>query len=216
MDKKRRYSSAEDPTKDRILAAALECISATSINELSVRAIAAKAEVNVATVHYYFGTKDAVVTEALKGFLDEAVAFLESSLVGPGDPRAKLTAFLSSYTAFFQANPGIFLSMIEAFSASRKGEEERKPSASELVLIDMIDKVKDKLLGLVGRVSGIRDERTLVFKTIQLMTSLMHPIFVSTVLKSLFDIDFSEEETRSSYIETVIASLISSPADALH
>jgi TetR/AcrR family transcriptional regulator, regulator of cefoperazone and chloramphenicol sensitivity len=193
------------------LSAALECISATSISELSVRAIAAKAEVNVATVHYYFGTKDSVVTEALERFLDEPVEFLESSLGSLDDPRAKLSRFLASYMSFFQANPGIFASMIEAISASSIRRGPRAPSSAELVLIGMISGLKGRLMSLVAEVSGIRDEETLILKTIQLMTSLLHPILASTLPKSLFDVDFADEAARSRYIELVIASLEGSP-----
>jgi|GEM_PF-1862482 len=207
-EKKRRYSSAQDPTRDRILTAALECISQTSINALSVRAIAARAGVNVATVHYYFGTKDAIVTKALERFFDQVVVLFEASMDADTDPKERLRRFLTAYTTLFHKNPGVFASMTEAISASIVRQETGRPTSAELVLVGMISKVKERLMGLIREAAGIEDEEVLMFKTIQLMTSLMHPALISTIPHSLFDIDFSDEANRTRYIDLTISSLV--------
>lgn len=204
---KRRYSSEEDPTRERILEAALESISQTSVGSLSVRAIAARAGVNVATAHYYFRTKDALVTEALHLFFAPLAARFESMLAGPGSSRERLLAFLTFYSEQVHSNPGIFTSVVEAIIASNIRGDPGAPTGFEEVLIGIVSQARDRLMSLVGAVSGIEDHRLLAFRTLQVMTSLVHPILISTLPGTLFGVDFGSEADRRSYVEVLVAGL---------
>jgi AcrR family transcriptional regulator len=204
---KRRYSSEDDPTRGRILDAALECISQTSVSALSVRAIAARAGVNVATAHYYFRTKDALVTEALHLFFAPLAARFEAIIAGPGSEKERLLAFLVFYSEQVHRNPGIFTSVVEAIIASNIRKEPGAPTSFEEVLIGIVSQARDRLMSLVGAVSGIGDQRHLAFRTLQVMTSLVHPILVSTLPGTLFGVDFGVEDDRRSYVEVLVAGL---------
>ncbi|MEI6875572.1 MAG: TetR/AcrR family transcriptional regulator, partial [Spirochaetota bacterium] len=204
---KRRYSSEADPTRARILRAALGCISGTAAGVLSVRTIAAAAEVNVATVHYYFGTKDAVLTEALELFFAPLVERLDALLERSGSGRDRLEGFLLFYVGLIQEHPGIFTSIIEAMIASNIRGEPGAPSAYEKVLMGIIGIGKGRLMGLIRDLSGIADETVLALRTLQLMTSVIHPMLISTIPQDQFGIDFHDPATRGRYVRLLVDSI---------
>ena len=56
----------DNSMRERIIAAAIECIEKTGLPGLTVRRIAKEAHVNVAAVNYYFGSKDRLVEEVIR------------------------------------------------------------------------------------------------------------------------------------------------------
>jgi TetR/AcrR family transcriptional regulator, regulator of cefoperazone and chloramphenicol sensitivity len=210
LKEKRHYSSEADPTKDRIRQAALECIGRTSIRELSVRAIAAEAGVNVATVHYYFGTKDALICAALQEFYSQVAASFERVLASELPAREKLVEFLMSYSSLFHAHPGLFASVIDSIFKARMNADSPSDgtlSGSEQILFSMVTQLKPRALGLVRELTGITDETELAFRMFRTMTSVLHPILLSEFSRSLFGLDLGEAEMRRRYIGSVIDSL---------
>jgi AcrR family transcriptional regulator len=57
--------SNNDPSRDRLLLAAVEIFAVRGFRDATVREICAKAEVNAASVNYYFGGKEKLYAEAL-------------------------------------------------------------------------------------------------------------------------------------------------------
>jgi DNA-binding transcriptional regulator YbjK len=70
MDVSELFDKSSENTQlspeERIRLAALECIEELGLKEATVRAIAAKANMNPAAVNYYFRSKDRLVEEALQ------------------------------------------------------------------------------------------------------------------------------------------------------
>lgn len=58
-------SSPNDPSRDRLLLAALEVFAERGFREATVRDICARADLNPASVNYYFGSKENLYAEAL-------------------------------------------------------------------------------------------------------------------------------------------------------
>jgi len=58
-------SPNNDPSRDRLLAAAVEIFAERGFRDATVREICARAEVNAAAVNYYFGGKEKLYAEAL-------------------------------------------------------------------------------------------------------------------------------------------------------
>ena len=93
---------AERDPRERIVEATLARIDRDGVDGLTVRAIAAEAEVNGAAINYYFGTKDRLLEEALArvgreglwGTLDELEALIEDNR---GDVRLGLEEYLSEF-----------------------------------------------------------------------------------------------------------------------
>jgi AcrR family transcriptional regulator len=98
--------------KDRVLVAAIRCIASAGLEGINVRAIAQAAEVNVAAINYYFGSKDQLVQLALERTLEESLVKtlpeLDEAIVeAGGDVRAALEPFLVTLFGNAMRHPGV-------------------------------------------------------------------------------------------------------------
>jgi TetR/AcrR family transcriptional regulator, regulator of cefoperazone and chloramphenicol sensitivity len=205
---KRRYSSKDDPTQGRILEAALACISQTSMGNLSVRSIAAAAGVNVATVHYHYRTKERVVSEALRVFFRPVIARLEAAAEPKASAEERLREFLLFLLEFLLRNPGAFASLVEALLESNIRKNPRASTAYEKVFMGLLATAKRTLEPLIGDVAGIADGRTRGLKLLQVVTTIVHPMTISTVPSALYGIDFDDEAARRDYVELIVSGLL--------
>jgi len=99
-EKTDRTDKAGDPTRARILDAALDLFGERGLTGVTVRDIAARAKVNVAAISYHFGGKDelyrAVATQAAEGLGGRVFARVAPLMEQPpGDPDAALAALES-------------------------------------------------------------------------------------------------------------------------
>lgn len=79
----------------RLLDATLDEIEKSGLAHLTVRTVAAAAEVNIAAVNYYFRSKDALVAAALKGSIDHVAEDCEPLLTRmEEEPEAALAELL--------------------------------------------------------------------------------------------------------------------------
>jgi TetR/AcrR family transcriptional regulator, regulator of cefoperazone and chloramphenicol sensitivity len=66
--------------RERILSAVIDCIEQDGINNLTTRSIAHLAGTNIASINYYFRSKDALVAEALQLSLNHMLADIQALL----------------------------------------------------------------------------------------------------------------------------------------
>lgn len=96
--------------RERIIRAALARVDRVGLDGLTVREIAGAADVNLAAVNYYFGSKDRLLEEVvdragregLWGTLDELRALIEDNR---GDIRSGLEEYLSEFLPSLLAHP---------------------------------------------------------------------------------------------------------------
>ena len=80
--------------RERILAATIDLIEREGPRRATTRAIAARAEVNVAAINYYYRSKEALIEAALASSWEHALGHLRAFLAAePWDPRTALGAF---------------------------------------------------------------------------------------------------------------------------
>jgi len=91
-------STAIEPVFDRLLQVAVEVFAECGFREATVRDICSRANVNVASVNYYFRSKEALYAQAL------AFAFQEANRLYPQDaaldkclPEQRLTLFIGNF-----------------------------------------------------------------------------------------------------------------------
>jgi AcrR family transcriptional regulator len=92
-------STLNEPTFDRLLQVAVEVFAECGFRDATVREICSRAHVNVASVNYYFRSKEALYTLAL------TFAFREANRLYPQDaalntslpPEKRLTLFIGSF-----------------------------------------------------------------------------------------------------------------------
>jgi AcrR family transcriptional regulator len=92
-------SSTSEPAFDRLLQVAVEVFAECGFRDATVREICSRAHVNVASVNYYFRSKEALYVQAL------TFAFREANRLYPQDaaldtslpPEQRLTLFIDSF-----------------------------------------------------------------------------------------------------------------------
>lgn len=97
----------DGPTKDHILESAIAAVEKHGLPGLTTRQIAAEAGVNNAALHYYFGTKDALLEAALALTLDHMLTDTKEILNRPQPIEARLRALLDYLLVGTLAFPNI-------------------------------------------------------------------------------------------------------------
>nr|CAA9222890.1 hypothetical protein AVDCRST_MAG63-587 [uncultured Armatimonadetes bacterium] len=105
-----RASNGSDKSTERreqILEAAAVALAEVGFENITTRRIAQKAGVNVATLHYHFGTKEALLAEAVRHALSRAVGVLRPAMAGAATPAEALAAGIDTAWVLAQERPGI-------------------------------------------------------------------------------------------------------------
>ncbi|MEM9187733.1 MAG: TetR family transcriptional regulator [Myxococcota bacterium] len=84
-------------TFDSIIVAALEVLAeADSPSKLSVRKVAARAEVSLGTIQYYFPTKDSLLEACLDGYYERLALLGQKIVAGATSPAADKAAYIEA------------------------------------------------------------------------------------------------------------------------
>ena len=120
---KQSNASIADRRRRDLLEAAFALIAEKGLEGLRTRDIAARARVNIATLHYYFATKDALLVAAVHHVRD---AFMPPEGRAPADdPHATLRAHFANAWRNLQANPRLLTVLIELTLRARRDRAAR-------------------------------------------------------------------------------------------
>ncbi len=98
----------EQNVKERILRATCELIEAENgeVQRVTARRIAARANVGLGLINYYFGSKDALITACVQRIIGDVVAGFRLEQDYPTD-QSRLTACATSVFEFLFAHPTV-------------------------------------------------------------------------------------------------------------
>jgi AcrR family transcriptional regulator len=122
----------DNGSKDRLLRGALQCIAQKGYAATSSRDIAGAAGVNVASINYHFGGKDALVNEALGqcfGMWNQRVEDAFAAAAGL-EPRDQLAAILHAAIDSFGELKSSIHACIESYAPALRSEELRERLAA--------------------------------------------------------------------------------------
>ncbi|MGG3307435.1 TetR/AcrR family transcriptional regulator [Paenibacillus lautus] len=111
-------------TKEKILQTTLDVIKREGFESVTIRKIASRSDANIALVNYYFGSKDKLINEAIKGLLigfRDTFDVLDHVSV---PPKERLKLFLTRYVQVIQQYPELVLHTIAAGSAMFASQHE--------------------------------------------------------------------------------------------
>jgi AcrR family transcriptional regulator len=188
-------------TRDRILSATLKIIGEEGVQNVTVRKIANLAKVNVASVNYYFGSKDSVINEALKYLTSKlmyAFKHLDNKKLAPKD---RLRNFLRSYSDISLEYPDVFKNLINHSIYNC----DLPPEYSRFIQQEGFKKLKDTLRELGNTECDIY----LLMKIFQMFSGLAFPTILGDHVKKFSGIDYKDEKTRYEYVELLLKSLLS-------
>jgi len=188
-------------TRERIIKTALSIIGERGDMNITVREISRKAQVNLASINYYFRSKKRLFNEIEEYFANETnniTSILDNSDI---DAMARILTWAKKLMDNLVNYPGIMLLF-----------------ASKILRGEKIDKTISKFVNiknssfkkLIGEITGITDSKLVDLKAIQIFSGLINPLIIQYGVGKVFNVDFNNSKTRDKYIETLIESILGS------
>ncbi|MBF6172951.1 TetR/AcrR family transcriptional regulator [Nocardia blacklockiae] len=122
-------------TRDDLLAAAKQCLAERGYARTTVRDIVSASGSNLAAINYHFGTRDALLNQAMVESTTEAVQrILDATTAGDAaEPDGRLAAFLRQLTITFTEDRALWAANIESLAqALHSGDVRNELSAKQL------------------------------------------------------------------------------------
>ena len=146
----REYLPAAE-RREQIVAAAIEVISREGLAAASTRAIAAEAEVSLSTLHYCFGSKDALTDAVLEAIVAEIVDVAGTAVRTDHGLADAIEASVNAFWRLVEETPGLQTMQYElTLSALRSGGSLARAQYDEYVA------VAERVFSQAARASGER------------------------------------------------------------
>lgn len=185
-------------TRDKIIDATMELINEIGIENLTVRQITEKAQVNVSAIKYHFGSKENVVNEVLLkivGNFRTTFDVFENMDLGP---KEKLQEFFFLYSNMALKCPDILSNLINT-------SLENYPNQFAYFLKNEgFKKVKE----CVKQINSSYDERILFIKFFQAISGIAFPTLILDKVVSISEINYIDEKVRKEYINILVEGLL--------
>jgi AcrR family transcriptional regulator len=120
-----RSMAVEQHRRRDLLRATIAVIATRGIEGLRTREVAARAGVNISTLHYYFKTKEALLLAVLREVIETLTATVHKGS-GVGHARDELDARLAGTLRSFRENPELATVLQELRLRSRRDAAARK------------------------------------------------------------------------------------------
>ncbi|MFZ2462383.1 MAG: TetR family transcriptional regulator [Caldibacillus thermoamylovorans] len=174
--------------KDLILQATLQLIGDEGFDAISSRKIAKRANVNVALINYYFGSKEKLLNQAFHVFLStlkETFLSLENESINPQD---RLKKFFIEYVHVFQAYPSIIQLILQKNTFEFDSHKEYVNFIRSLGL--------KKLVVIMQEITGEQDEQKCMVMISQLLGAIFLPMIMEPVIKDTTPFRLPDVETH--------------------
>ena len=195
-----KYNSKDIPNaKDRILNSTLYIIGKEGFQNVTIRKIAAAADVNIASINYYFGSKEGVINEALKCLTSKFMSsfeILDNKKISSID---RLRNFLRSYSDASVQYPDVFKNFVNQLIYN----DDMKFDYIKFIEDEGVFKIKD----ILSEVTGIKDEEKLSMMALQGIASLIFPVISDNQTRKISNLNYKDKNVRYKYIDVLIKSL---------
>ena len=123
---------AQQSHREKLLEGATECLRTKGYARTTARDIAAAADANLASIGYHFGSKDALLNEAITRACEEWTTRLgEAAFSGPGaSPLEQMAASWVAMLSSFEELRPVLVGFVEAVGQSAWSDELRREMAA--------------------------------------------------------------------------------------
>ncbi|GKU83553.1 TetR/AcrR family transcriptional regulator [Niallia sp. NCCP-28] len=166
-----KSSEKDGTTKTNILNATLELIKTEGLEKITLRKIAAAADVNLALINYYFGSKDKLINETLKVLLasfQEAFSILDDYSM---PPKERFKTFLLHYINSIIVYPELLREMLGKGDISFESQLDYKNFMKTMGL--------NKIKMTIQEITGVEDSDILTMMMMQIHAAFFFPILMA-------------------------------------
>lgn len=183
----------------RMIDATVRILQQQGFRQATVRAIARKADVNIASVRYYFGSKEALISAALEymvGNLETVLAYLDD----PDLPaKERMKKYMIAYFKLARQHPSLFRSVTHPSAPETKD--------TYFIYLSLLhNQCWDKVIRNVAEMTGYTDQKDLNLKAMQLFSALEFPILLDINQPDSFISAYTDEDTLNRYIDILLDS----------
>ncbi len=185
--------------KDKIINAALKIITEKGNMNFTIREVILDADVNIASVNYYFGTKRKLIQEIEKKFMQTLFDF-QNILTNPQiPPKQRLIQWAHTLLENILKNPGIALILSNKLILTEEFDES----------IELFIKENNQLLAaIIKEITGIEEEEQIQLKIIRFNADLFLPMLFIKNSEKIFGFSIQNEQNRNKYVQAVIDSIL--------
>lgn len=163
----------------------------------TVRAIADEAGVNIASVRYYFGSKEELMGRAIEylmGHFEQVAAALDD---GRYTPKERLRNYIRAYFQLARQHPALFRSI------SRPSSEDSQDTY--FVYLGLLhDQCWEKVIRNVAAMTGLTDRTDLELKSMQIFSAIEFPIIIDSNQPDSFVKNYFSPECIERYIDLLL------------
>ena len=186
-------------TQDKIISTAIDMIGRQINLDFTIRSIAEKANVNLASVNYYFRSKDNLINEVEKHFVRESRRIYEE-ITGLGmEPREKIRLWAAKTMDQIMEYPGIIYLIVTKLLNDRN---------ENTGVVGLMDILEQSLIPIIKESMGIQDDITASIKLMHLFSGVVAPVLFYYGAGRSFNIDMRNSNDRSRYIDALIDSVL--------
>lgn len=187
-------------SKEKIINATLKLIGEEGFQKVTVRKIASLAQVNVASVNYYFGSKDNAVNEALmyltEKFMD-CFKYLRDKTLPPDE---RLRCFLMNYADACLQYPDV----LRNFISQSMSNYDVPCNYAEFIKKEGIEELRS----IFKEIGSEMDDSEAFMRIFQLISCIAFPVLMGNHMEKSWKIDYYNKEIRGRYIDLLLNSLI--------
>lgn len=180
-------SGTERSKKDLIVKVALDLIKEEGFEGVTIRKIASLAKINVALIHYYFGSKDNlfnfVIQKFISSFQDSFTILDDTTL----SPKIRLKRFLIQYVNTYKQYPFIGRKLVMHEPLKFENELEFMTFFKSIGL--------QKMRNITQEISGENDPQKLTIMVSHLLGAVFLPTLIEPLYESVTGYPFSNIET---------------------
>ncbi len=183
-------------TKTKILETAAGIIGKERNLNLTIREIATRADVNIASINYHFGSKEKLLEEVEMLLMDK-IRHIYTGLHNSDQPtRERLISWANNLIKHLIDYPGIIYLI-----GTQVLEKENTGLNIYLHLLET------DINPLVKKLTGVTDETAAGFKVLQLISGIVYPVLIYSSNNETAGINIGDTAIRGKYVTSLVDSI---------
>ncbi len=186
-------------TQNKIILTAMDMIGKQINLDFTIREIADRANVNLASVNYYFRSKENLINEVENRFAQETQQIYRE-LDRPGiSPRERTIRWAEEMMLHLMKYPGILFMMVTKLI--QKG-------IKSTIITGLLDNVERRLAPIIRELTGAEDDLVVSMKLLQLLSGVVTPVLFYHAAGNTFEFDINNSSSRLKYVESLVGGLL--------
>lgn len=187
--------------KQKIIDVTSRILRNEGFKKATIRRIAKECNTNIASVNYYFGSKEELIGAALEKMIfnfEAIVSYLDKTDL---PVKERLRKYILGYFKLAHQHPALFRSISSPSSNDAKD--------TYFIYLNLLhDQSWDKFLRNVGELSKINSQPDLEMKCMQIFSAMEYPIIVEINRKNSFLSKYiKNDEQLEKYVEILLQSI---------